>query len=279
MYMTTWRDIVISVNEKEIFIGDKNKSLLKFDAIIPRSPNYTNYSAQNGSKRIIKRLSTLLKLIIEFSKNNGIFVLNEKYFTTYASIDKLTQQFFIFSHGLPGIPSKYFSGLDTLRKKDAPNYPLVIKTAQGSLGTGVFKANSAKDISSFIEESDKTGKFFVFQKYLKINCDYRVLVVNKKAIGVMKRVASKKDEWRTNVSLGGKAFRMPKEENFKIRKLAENTARKMSFDYVGVDILKHNGNLHIIEVNSLAQFRGFETAFPDINVAEKLIRLVESKVK
>jgi RimK family alpha-L-glutamate ligase len=275
MHLMTWLDIVVSINEKEIFLGDRHKSLSEFDAIIPRSPNY---SAKRRGKKIVKRLSTLLKLIIEFSRNKNIFVLNEKYFTTYASIDKLAQQFFIFSNGLPGIPSKYFSALDRLRKKDTLEYPLVVKTAQGSLGTGVFRVTSQKSISVFLEESNATGKFFLFQKYLKIGCDYRVLVIDKKAIGVIKRTTSSKNEWRTNVSLGGNARKVEKKEGFAIEKLAEKVASKMSFDYVGVDILKHNGRLHIIEVNSLAQFRGFEKAFPEINVGKKVIELAEKKV-
>jgi ribosomal protein S6--L-glutamate ligase len=274
MYLMTWLDVVVSVDDKEIFIGDRRKPLSEFDAIIPRSPNY---SAKEKNKKVIKRLFTLLKLIIEFSKNKNIFVLNENYFTTYASIDKLAQQFFIFSNGLPGIPSKYFSALDRLRKKDTLKYPLVVKTAQGSLGTGVFKANTPRDIASFLKESDTTGKFFVFQKYLKINYDYRVLVIDKKAIGVIKRTASDKNEWRTNVSLGGSACKITKKEGAEIEKLAEKTAKKMSFDYVGVDILKHENKLHIIEVNSLAQFRGFEMAFPEINVGKKIIQLAEKK--
>jgi RimK family alpha-L-glutamate ligase len=276
MHITTWTDIVVSVNENEIFIGDKKRSLLEFDAIIPRSPNY---SAKKNGRRIIKRLSTLLKLIIEFSKKRSIFVLNENYFTTYVSTDKLAQQFFIFSNNLPGIPSMYFSDIQKLRKEDNIRFPLVVKTAQGSLGSGVFKASTTKELSAFLKESDVTGKFFLFQKYLKINCDYRVLVIDKKAIGVIERKCSKKNEWRTNVSLGGNASKLIGGKSLKIKKLAENTAKKMSFDYVGVDILEHKGKLYIIEVNSLAQFRGFETAFPEINVGQKIISLVEKKVK
>ena len=68
-------------------------------------------------------------------------------------------------------------------------------------------------------------------------------------------------------------------EGVRIKKLAQQVAKKMELDYVGVDILDCDGKLHVIEVNSLAQFRGFESAYPEINVAGEMIKMMENKRK
>ena len=92
----------------------------------------------------------------------------------------------------------------------------------------------------------------------------------------MKRSANK-GEWRTNFSLGGNVEK--NESNKEMEKIALKTAKKMGFDYLGIDILKNKNKVHIIETNSLPQFGGFEKAFPEVNVAKEIIQLVESKVK
>jgi ribosomal protein S6--L-glutamate ligase len=274
MHLTTWTDLYIDIKKDNIYIGDKEKNLDYFDVIVPRSPNFI---AKRGKKIINKKLTTLLKLIIEYAKDKKIFLLNNNFFSSYQSLDKLAQQYFLFKNNLPGISSLHFSQLSALKSKHKINFPVVAKLAQGSLGTGVFKLKNEKELKSFIKKNDETGKFYLIQKYYPIDCDYRVLVLNKKALGVMKRIP-KKGEWRTNVSQGGFACKVDEKESIEIKKLAESVAKKMFFDYVGVDILKHNKHLYVIEVNSLAQFRGFEEAFPKINVAEELIKLVEKKL-
>lgn len=275
MHLTTWLDLYTDVKKGVLYIGDKKKNLAYFDAIIPRSPHF---KTKVGDKVISKRLTTIFKLIIEYTKDKKIFLLNDKFFSNYQSLDKLAQQYFLFKNNLSGIPSLHFSQLSKLSSKNKFAFPVVAKVAQGSLGTGVFKLENKKELEEFIDKNDKTGTFYLIQKYYPIDCDYRILVLGKKALGVMKRIP-KKGEWRTNVSQGGSAQKADQKESAKIEKLAEVVAKKMSFDYVGVDILKHKNQLHVIEVNSLAQFRGFEKAFPDVNVAEKLIKLIEKKRK
>jgi len=270
MYITSWSDVIVDMSEKGVYIGDKKRSFLEFDAIIPRSPNF---NIKREGKKLIKRMTPILRLIIEHAKKNKIAILNDKYFTQYQCTDKLTQQFFFFNNNLPGIPTEYFSFL-----QKTINYPIVVKTAQGSLGSGVFKAENNYELESFLEEANSSGKSFIYQKFFSIKCDYRVLVANNKAIGAMRR-ESRENEWRTNVSLGGTACRLEGKEAEKLKKLGEKVAKKMAFDYVGVDILEYNKKYYIIEVNSLAQFRGFESAYKDINVAREIIKTMESKVE
>lgn len=271
MYLTTWEDIYLEVSPKGIYLGDKKRSLDEFDAIIPRSDRYR---IEVKGELITRHLDTIFRLIIEYAKEKKIFFLNSTYFSNFQSLDKISQQYFLFKNALPGINTYFFTALSKIKsgKKIAP--PLVSKIAQGSMGKSVFKLNNKKEIEEFIKERNADGCLFLFQDYHPINCDYRVLVVGGKVLGIMRRTAQK-GEWRTNFSLGGNVEGC--QNNREIEKIALKTAKKMGLDYVGIDMLEDRGKYYIIETNSLPQFKGFEKAFPDINVAKELILLTEKK--
>lgn len=270
MHLTTWEDLYIDISSNRFYFGNAQKSLNKFDAIIPRSDRYS--LKLSPQKRVTKNMNTLFRLALEYAKKNNIFFLNSSYFSSYQSLDKLSQQFFFFQNNLPGIETSYFSSIERFKKK-YNNFPIVAKVAEGSTGTSVFKLSDTKEINSFISDRNDDGNFFIFQKFHKIRNDYRVLVVGGKALGIMKR-SPKNGEWRTNFSLGGNV--VAEKDDPEMISLSEEIAKKMGFDYVGIDLLKDNGRIHIIETNSLPQFKGFEKAFPDVNVAKKLIELVEN---
>jgi RimK family alpha-L-glutamate ligase len=275
-YLMRWSDVIMEVSDSRIFIGDRKKSIDGFDVIIPRSPNFT---IGKGNNKMWGRFGTVLRLIIEYAKKNDIKFLNDIFFQSYQSEDKLAQQFFLASNNLPGIPTWHFSSINEVPAIKKIEFPVVVKKSRGSLGIGVYKINNRKELEKILNTNRKTEIPMITQKYFPITCDYRILVIGGKAVGVIKRVSSK-NEWRTNVSLGGKAVALSNSKNReKIITLAEKIAKKMKFDYVGVDILESEKKLHVIEVNSLAQFKGFEKAFPKINIAEKIIRLMEKRIK
>jgi len=263
------------MDKKGLFIGDGIREISDFDAIIPRSPNFT---LRVRNKKITGRFGTLLRLIIEFAKNKRIFVLNSQFFGSYQSLDKLAQQFFLTQNKLPGLDSYFFASRETQKNQKALHLPFVVKNTKGSLGLGVYKITSAEELQSCLKKSYRNKNNLLFQKYYKIKHDYRVLVVGNKALGVMMRSASGK-EWRTNVHLGGLPGRAPKAEEAALTILAKKTVRKMHLDYAGIDILKDNSTFRIIEVNSLAQFKGFEKLFPKTNIACEVIKLAEEEVR
>ncbi len=272
VYLTTWEDIFLDIRSGSIYFGDKNKSLTEFDAIIPRSDRY---KIEIDGQLVTRHLDTIFRLIMEQAKMNNIFFLNSDYFSHYQSMDKISQQFFFSKNNLPGIGTYFFTNPDKLKNRnEIIRFPLVSKIAQGSTGKSVFKLENEAGLENFIKERNEDGQLFLFQDYHPIKCDYRILVVGKKVLGIMKRSAQQ-GEWRTNFSLGGNVEKCASNE--KMEKIALETASKMGLDYVGIDILESNRKFYIIETNSLPQFKGFEKAFPDVNVAEELIKLVERK--
>ena len=272
MHLTTWNDICLDIQKRKIFFRDGKKEFGQFDIIIPR--NCKTIVGSKIGKRTLHR-ETLMRLLVEFAKQNNIYILNQEYLSDYQGLDKLSQQYFFSQKNLPGIQSCYFR-----RNKNQfaqkIGFPMVAKIADGSLGKQVLKIKNSRELKNFLEERNKDGEFFLFQKFYQIDSDFRVLVVGREALGTMERLP-KKGEWRTNFSLGGSLKKAPKDKL--IENLAISVAAKMRLDYVGVDILKYKSRLYIIEVNSFAQFKGFEKTFSEINVAEKIIKLTEKKAQ
>lgn len=275
MHITTWSDLVFKLDARGIHIGDGVKKIEDFDAIIPRSPNF---SLRTRSGKIAGRFGTMLRLIIEQAKNKHIFVLNSRFFGSYQSLDKLAQQFFLLKNKLPGLDSYFFGSQAIKKSKRLLQFPFVTKNTNGSLGLGVYKIKNEKDLKLCLKKSSKNKNNLLFQKYYKITHDYRVLIAGNKSLGVMMRSASGK-EWRTNVHLGGKTARAPKTEEKSLVALAKKTTRKMNLNYAGIDILNDGLSFRVIEINSLAQFKGFEKLFPKTNVAREVIKLAEQEVK
>lgn len=270
VHLATWNEVSLEFGKGKIRFMAGKKRLDQFDAIISR--NCKTIIKFGRGKTTLHR-ETLLSLLVEFSRDNGIFFLNQEYLSGYQSQDKLSQQYFLFQNDLPGIPSFYFYDGGG---KPPYSFPIVSKIADGSLGKQVSKIKNLKELDRFFTERKKDGEFFLFQKFCPIKHDYRILVIGEKILGIMKRTAQR-GEWRTNFSLGGTTEKVGCDPH--LENLALTTARKMKLDYAGIDILEYKKKLLVIEINSFAQFKGFEKTFPDAGVAEEIIKLTEKRVR
>ena len=154
-------------------------------------------------------------------------------------------------------------------------FPLIVKESFGSMGRGVYLA---KDMEELVLIAEKVKlKPHIFQKYLpyKFGTDIRVIVIGGKVIGAIKR--SSQTDFRSNVAVGGTATAITLDKSF--IELAEKTAKALSLDYCGIDILYgDNGEPVICEVNSNAFFEGMEKA-TNINVAKAYAEYVLSAIK
>jgi ribosomal protein S6--L-glutamate ligase len=117
---------------------------------------------------------------------------------------------------------------------------------------------------------EKNVGMFLWQKCLPTRWDLRIIVLDGKAIGAMKRSAVG-DEFRSNFSLGGNVeyWDLSKID----REIAEKVARVCGLDYCGVDIMKNEeGDSFVLEVNRQCQFQGFEKS-TGINVAKLVVEM------
>jgi len=161
-------------------------------------------------------------------------------------------------------------------------YPVVFKKSKSSTGKYVEIAKSTKEVLYFIEKF--FGKqmimpfresSYILQEFIKESAgtDFRVLVLDGKILGGIKR-SSADGDFRANVSLGGKAEIIEVDDDLK--KMSLKIAKKGDLFYAGIDFIKRGDEYLAIEVNTSAQFEGFESA-TGINVAGKIIEALLRK--
>ena len=142
-------------------------------------------------------------------------------------------------------------------------YPVVVKTSYGSLGKGVFKADSRAELEILANKLKCTPH--LFQQFIKTSegRDIRVIVIGGKVIASMVRKSA--GDFRSNLELGGtaQAFDAPRE----VISLCERTAKLLKLDYCGIDILFGENGYCICEVNSNAFFGGIERT-TKVNIAK-----------
>ncbi|NLC31595.1 MAG: RimK family alpha-L-glutamate ligase [Candidatus Moranbacteria bacterium] len=158
-------------------------------------------------------------------------------------------------------------------------YPLVMKKNVGSVGRDVRIVKNKEDILNFIEEVHERLKKkrnhasrigFILQEFIEESAgtDFRVLVLGGKIIGAMKRTAQD-GGFRANVSLGGKAEKFELDDE--LRDLAERIIEAGGIFYGGIDFIKGKKQYLALEINTSAQFKGFEGA-TGINVAKEIAK-------
>jgi RimK family alpha-L-glutamate ligase len=102
--------------------------------------------------------------------------------------------------------------------------------------------------------------------------DIRAFVIGGRVVAAIERVA---DSWRTNVARGAKA--RPVTLTAEQEALCLQAAKILEIDYGGVDLLPAaNGELYLIELNSVPGWQGLQTVTPT-NIAEELVTYLETE--
>ncbi|MFA6790791.1 MAG: RimK family alpha-L-glutamate ligase, partial [Parcubacteria group bacterium] len=164
-------------------------------------------------------------------------------------------------------------------------FPCVMKKNVSTVGKFVEIVNNEEEAKRFIKETFKKAQEnilpmnrirFLLQEFIEESkgTDYRVLCIDGEVVGAIKRSAV--EGFKSNVSLGGVASKFEVDE--KLEKYAKKIMEKGNLFYAGIDFMKKGDDYLAIEVNTSAQFKGFEAA-TGINVAGKIIdELVEKRV-
>lgn len=151
--------------------------------------------------------------------------------------------------------------------------PVVIKLLEGTQGIGVILAETRKAAEAVIEAFRGLDANILVQEYIKEagGSDIRCFVVGDRVVASMKRQA-KPGEFRSNIHRGGTAekIRLTPEE----RSTAVRTAKALSLNVAGVDILRSNHGPVVMEANSSPGIEGIEQA-TGVNVAAKIIEFIE----
>ena len=131
-------------------------------------------------------------------------------------------------------------------------FPMVLKTLQGSKGVGVLLIETERSLQSQVSLIYKIDPFcdILLQEYIESDFDVRVVIVNREIVGTMKRNKITGD-FRSNMSQGAKGDTVELTELEKDQCL--QAAKAVNGQWVGVDFIpsknREKDAPFILEVN------------------------------
>lgn len=148
-------------------------------------------------------------------------------------------------------------------KKMEIDFPLILKTSNGSRGVGVVWIESLKSLEAIVQllyrENDVID--ILLQEYIKIEYDVRVIVVEGEVVGAMKRPIPEGD-FRSNVAQGSEP--VGHELTDLERSESIRAAKSVKGSVTGVDFMpsadRELESPYFIEVNSTPGLVGIEEA-------------------
>jgi ribosomal protein S6--L-glutamate ligase len=230
-------------------------------------PNFNDYTPRE------KALISDSKLVLYPTLNYAQFftTLGKPIFPsveTYLYADEKIKQSTLFC--MLGIPHPRTRLYYPLHHKDIMKdftFPFIAKLPRASAqGRGVFKILSEDQLQSYL----RLTKVAYIQDYLPHDRDLRVILINYKLVLAYWRERDPSN-FRTNLFQGGSIQfgHIPSEAI----QLAQDTARMCRFNDVGLDLIRHEGQWHLIEANMKYGRKGLRMKGMDLRaiLREKLL--------
>lgn len=223
------------------------------------------------------------KYIAQFLEQKGIRLFNSAAAVAVCD-DKMLTHIALSEKGVPmpkSVPAPFCYTPDAEILPDyadrlitALSLPVVVKQSYGSLGKGVFLAETREELLNLAREFRFTPHFY--QEYIAESRgrDLRVIAVGGEVIAGM--VRSSTSDFRSNVALGGRATAYSPDSD--TAALVKKIARVLQLDYCGVDLLFGKEGFTVCEVNSNAYFCGMERA-TGVNVAAAYAQYIVKEMK
>lgn len=156
--------------------------------------------------------------------------------------------------------------------------PVIIKTNTGSQGKTVAIVDTKRSANSMLEFCLNSNLKVLVEEFVESeSSDYRVWVVGNEIAVAMKRSAVDKEDFKANISRGGKgekAVLSKDDENLCIR-----AAHCLGLNIAGVDLLKSKktGKSYIIEINGNPGTKVINLT--GVNVWQSVIKYIEDNHK
>ena len=213
-------------------------------------------------------LSQLEKIgICMVNSRNSIELASDKY-RTYLKL----KDFGLTQPNTVLIPNK--DGVEEALKTLDTEFPIIMKTLEGSKGVGVLFVESERSLDSLVQllyAQDKNTDLLI-QEYIKTPYDVRVIVLEGKVLGAMRRDVIEGD-FRSNVSQGAKV------REYKLTELEIEqsllASKAIDGSWTAVDFIPSENTEkeppYILEVNHSPGTRGFEEATKE-NLVKTIIK-------
>lgn len=139
------------------------------------------------------------------------------------------------------------ASIDVALKEIGGKFPVIAKTITGAEGIGVMKLETRESLNSVLQGLWKHDAEIILQEFLDSDYDVRTHVLDGEILASVKRLSSKGDDFRTNVSLGNETetYTLTDEE----RKLVLRAAEASGCYWCGVDHMVVDGKIHVLEAN------------------------------
>ena len=253
----------INIGENQTAIYYDGKKLGRYDAVLPRiGASQTSYGTA-----IVRQFEMI-----------GDFVIN-KSDAIKSSRDKLRSLQVLAKHGIDmpitGYASHTMDIHDVIEK--VGKTPLIMKLLQGTQGNGMVLAETMKAAESVMNAFKQVDADILIQEFIKESSgvDIRAIVVGKKVVAAMQRVAPK-GEFRSNVHRGAATKHInltPEEEEIAIK-----STKILGLSVAGVDLMRSKRGPLVLEVNSSPGLQGIEL-LTGADVAGEIISFIESSLK
>jgi ribosomal protein S6--L-glutamate ligase len=185
-----------------------------------------------------------------------------------------------------GVPTLYGIMPTGIRPKDPtetfkllesdPRRKLIVKTDRGSHGEGVLPPTPRRGAIANAQAYRANNIRYIMQEFAEapnpeeLASDVRIIVVENRIIGAMKRSAKDIGEFRSNIAQGGEGE--PYEPTPREAELALRACAVLNLDVGGVDIISSSRGSVVNEVNVSPEFGGIE-AFTEADVARHIAEL------
>lgn len=243
--VVNWRELIFywNNNNLQVKVNDKN---LNF---------YTHIITRIAGDYFLQRY-----LLVQKAKNLGCRCLNEKMISKLIFYDKLIQFWHLSLRKIPLLPTYQFLNFQNLFSPFS--FPLIIKGRQGERAQKVWRCSNLKQLQSFFKTHSYRNYFL--QPFIPAGFDLRIMVIGNQIVGAYKRIAKK--SFKT--IRGG--INLPYQPTPEEKKIALKAARALEGECVGVDLIYHQNQVKVLEVNLDAGFKTFEK-ITKINIAQKII--------
>jgi len=258
-----WRDIAAGVGDDAPAVSAAGIDLAALDALIVRT------MPPGSLEQVIFRMDALGQLAAA-----GLPVINSPRAIEVA-VDKYLALCRLRAAGID-VPRTRVCQTpgDALRAMTELGGDVVVKPLFGSEGRGLFRLNDPALAERAFGLLAPLGSVLYVQEFVPhAGFDLRLLVIGSRVFAMRRHAI---DDWRTNLSLGGRAE--PAEIDDELAALAHRAADAVGARHAGVDLLTGpNGRHFVLEVNAVPGWKGLSSAL-EIDVAQVVLADIASLI-
>jgi len=166
----------------------------------------------------------------------------------FTCASKVMTSALLFRYAIPTPRTLFTASKETASEFLAEQGKAVIKPVYGYDGNGIFLLKSPEELGQ---------SPFYLQEYVPNDRDFRVFVIDGKAVGAIIRIS---DTFAHNIHQGGRG--VPCDINREMQEIAGAAARAVGVDYGGVDLLRYHDGYCVLEVNGTPNWHCMAAPIP-----------------